>query len=295
MYEAAGVPSKMCDVLIRTLLSEGRIRYEYVQPSGKTKVIERPGPTGLIQTTTADKLHPENETRMLSLKIRASNEQTKAMLLAVATEQRARSSQLADWHALHQWLALGPTKVHIPYSKSIAENVNAIDVRLSRSFSMVLNLVKAHALLHRKTRGRTKDGLIDAEMRDYETVWRLVKDVVAENIEAGIAPSVRETVQAVCTLHKSGKRVSVTSLSEHLDLNKSTVSRRVAEAISLGFLKNLESRDGRVAKIVPGEPLPNDIEILPSPETVAAAFARAVKRRRKQGVIAKRDTRRFKH
>ena len=32
-------------------------------------MIEREGPTGLIVTTTALRLHPENETRMLSLTV----------------------------------------------------------------------------------------------------------------------------------------------------------------------------------------------------------------------------------
>jgi len=293
--EAAGIPSAKCDLLVRTLLSEHFIKYEVVLPDRTTEVRKRPGPTGLIQTTTAEKLHPENETRMLSLKIRTSHEHTKAVLLAVATEQPPTIPQLEHWHALHQWLALGPTNVRIPFSKCIAENVNAIDVRLSRSFSIVLNLVKAHALLHRKTRRRTNDGLIVAELQDYEAVWKLVKDIVAENIEAGVAPSVRETVQAVCTLHKGGKHVSLTSLSEHLDLHKSTVSRRVAEAISLGYVNNLESRDGRTAKLVPGEPLPEDIEILPSPKTAAVAYARTAKAHPKQHAISKRKKFGLKH
>jgi hypothetical protein len=56
--------------LMRSLLSEGRVRYETVEKTSegmKPRLIEREGPTGLIVTTTAVKLHPENETRMLSL------------------------------------------------------------------------------------------------------------------------------------------------------------------------------------------------------------------------------------
>jgi hypothetical protein len=52
--------------LVRSLLSEGRVRYETVEktPEGlQARLIEREGPTGLIMTTTADSLHPENETR----------------------------------------------------------------------------------------------------------------------------------------------------------------------------------------------------------------------------------------
>ena len=70
IFEAAGMNSDLMSYLIRTLLSEGRVVYEVVE---KTKAglrprrIEKEGPTGLITTTTAPKLHPENETRLLSL------------------------------------------------------------------------------------------------------------------------------------------------------------------------------------------------------------------------------------
>ena len=70
IYEAAGMDSEIGSYLIRSLLSEGRLRYETVEKTKEglvSKVIEREGPTGLITTTTALHLHPENETRMISL------------------------------------------------------------------------------------------------------------------------------------------------------------------------------------------------------------------------------------
>jgi hypothetical protein len=70
IYEAAGMSGEFATYLMRSLLSEGRVRYETVEKTSegmKPRLIEREGPTGLIVTTTAVKLHPENETRMLSL------------------------------------------------------------------------------------------------------------------------------------------------------------------------------------------------------------------------------------
>jgi hypothetical protein len=87
IYEASGLSSDFGTYLMRTLLSEGHIRYETVE---KTKdglvprLIERDGPTGLILTTTWTNLHPENETRMLSLTIRDDPTQTKAIMHALA-------------------------------------------------------------------------------------------------------------------------------------------------------------------------------------------------------------------
>ena len=72
IYEAAGMASEFATYLIRSLLSEGRVRYETVEKTTEglgPRLIEREGPTGLIVTTTSLRLHPENETRMLSLTI----------------------------------------------------------------------------------------------------------------------------------------------------------------------------------------------------------------------------------
>jgi hypothetical protein len=81
IYEAAGLSGEFATYLMRSLLSEGRVRYETVEKTSegmKPRLIERDGPTGLIVTTTAVKLHPENETRLLSLTVTDTQEQTRA-------------------------------------------------------------------------------------------------------------------------------------------------------------------------------------------------------------------------
>jgi len=80
IYEVAGMASEFATYLIRSLLSEGRLRYETAG-----KLIEREGPTGIITTTTSLRLHPENETRMLSVTVSDSQEQTRAVFRALAT------------------------------------------------------------------------------------------------------------------------------------------------------------------------------------------------------------------
>jgi hypothetical protein len=65
----SGLSGDFASYLVRSLLSEGRVRYETVEKTKdglKPRLIEREGPTGLLVTTTAVKLHPENETRLLS-------------------------------------------------------------------------------------------------------------------------------------------------------------------------------------------------------------------------------------
>src|SRR5439155_21339508 len=89
--EAAGMASDFATYLIRSLLSEGRLRYETVEKTKEglvPRLIEREGPTGLVVTTTSLRLHPENETRMLSLTITDTREQTAAVFKALAKESK---------------------------------------------------------------------------------------------------------------------------------------------------------------------------------------------------------------
>jgi hypothetical protein len=58
-------------------------------------------------------------------------------------------------------------------------------------------------------------------------------------------------------------------LTHALGIDRSSVSRRVRVAIEQGYLRNLEDREGKPAKLVLGDPLPDDLEILPLPEALA--------------------------
>ena len=159
VYEHAGMDSGKVAYFIRTLLSENRINYETVEKTDeglKSRVIEKAGPTGIITTTTSAALHPENETRLLSLGVVDSPEQTAAVMRVLGT--RAASGGKPDdgeqpvWVAFQRWLALGETRVLVPFAKTLSEKVPPVAVRLRRDFRMLLTLISAHALLHRGTR-----------------------------------------------------------------------------------------------------------------------------------------------
>jgi hypothetical protein len=270
IYEAAGMSSDFATYLIRSLLSEGRLRYETVE---KTKdglvprLIEREGPTGLIVTTTSLRLHPENETRMLSLTITDTPDQTAAVFRALAQDSKRAVTDLTRWHALQTWLATGPSRVGIPFAGRLAELVPPVAVRLRRDFKTVLMLVRAHAVLHQSSRRKDEEGRIIAEIEDYQVVRELIADVVAVGVEATVKPEVREVVRTVGALLEKGREeVRQSNLKLALQLDKSAISRRVADAVDAGFLKNLEDRKGRPARLVLGDTLPDNCEVLPAPE-----------------------------
>jgi hypothetical protein len=60
--------------------------------------------------------------------------------------------------------------------------------------------------------------------------------------------------------------ISLSSLAEKLQVDKATVSRRWRVARARGYLRNLETVKGRPARIVLADALPEELEILPSPE-----------------------------
>jgi hypothetical protein len=288
LYEAAGMAGEMATYLIRSLLSEGRVRYETVEHTKDglvPRLIEREGPTGLLLTTTAVRLHPENETRMLSIPVTDTPDQTRDVFLALAAEG-AEQIDPKPWHALQSWLAAADHAVTIPYAGPLSQLMPPLAVRLRRDFGAVLVLIRAHAILHQATRERDGGGRIVATLADYGAVRELVGDLIAEGVEATVPAPVRETVEVVRRIVTPAHNVAggeslvakvrdheertatVTEIAKALKIDKSAASRRVRVATERGYLKNLEDRKGRPARIALGEPVPENVELLPTVEAI---------------------------
>jgi hypothetical protein len=145
--------------------------------------------------------------------------------------------------------------------------VPTVAVRLRRDFGAVLNLIRSHALLHRATRERDDQGRIVATLEDYTVVRDLVADIISEGLEATVSEIVRETVGKVDELtRKQEEPVTMTEVGRALNLDKNATYRRVQRAIEGGYVKNLEDRKGRPARLVIGDPMPEDREVLPEPQ-----------------------------
>jgi hypothetical protein len=133
----------------------------------------------------------------------------------------------------------------------------------------------AHRLMERRASGilfstheeYRKWRSVIAEIEDYQVVRELVADLVAVGVEATVKQEVREVVDMVRRLLDEGREdVRQTDLKLLLRVDKSAISRRVADALDAGFLKNLEDRKGRPARLVFGDALPDNCEVLPTPE-----------------------------
>ncbi len=268
LYEGDGLTAGFMAYVVRSLLSEGRIAYETTvrQKNGNftTQRIEKAGPTGFITTTTGLQIHDENETRMLSLSVDESSEQTTQILTAQAESAAGIATpplDLARWHDLQASLQREREPVIIAWAPALAKAIPPVAVRLRRDFPSLLSLIAAHALLHRATRERDA-GRVVATLEDYEVIYNLSHDILVEELTATVPRAVRDTVEAV----RGGAR-RVATVAKALGINKSTASRRVREAMEWGYLESLEDRPGRPFELVVANEPPTEAEgVLPPPD-----------------------------
>ena len=202
IYEAPGLSDDFLRYGIRTLLSEGRIKYDTVK-SQKPVTIEKNGPTGLILTTILKKLGVEEENRLISVTIDESPEQTQAIISRKAAQSQKGASEsqrkidLSRWEAFQAWLGTADHEVIIPFAMAIATLTDHRAVRLRRDITTILNLIKAHAVIHQKNRERDNEGRIIATYQDYKVVHSLVSDLITGATADNVPQAVRETVAAV--------------------------------------------------------------------------------------------------
>jgi hypothetical protein len=293
LYEGAALESDFQNYILRSLLSEGRLRYETVEktPEGlQSRLIEREGPTGLILTTTNVKLNPENATRYLTIPVSDSTVQTQRVLLALARatndegDTNGDSTSLEVWRALQEWLTFARRRVVIPYATALASLVPPVAVRLRRDFTAILNLIKAHAILHQATRERDESGRIIATIADYRAVWDLVKDLISEGVDQTVSKTIRATVRKVaeiCDENGAGDArlrpisirqrefidaVTVVELARALRIDRSSASRRTKQCLIRGYLRNVETKRGQPIRLIVGDSLPGTNSLMPTPE-----------------------------
>jgi hypothetical protein len=284
--EFAGLQSETGNPWLRQLLTEGNIRYVVTgedRGEGRTShdlVIE--GPVGLIMTTTAQKLHPEDESRMLSLFLDDSPEHTAAVLRSQAMKEAGLEHAPSDtvpWQALHKWVAAGSKAVVIPFGLDLAAKADPTNGRMKRDFPKVLALVKAHALLHQATREQDANGRIMATLADYEAVHALLAVPLSEGQAETLDPHVNDIIAAVSVLssgaaHEDG--VPQHAIVDFFDgddpqkrIAKSTVSRRVKKALEQGYLKAGHYKPGVGHQLKIDKPRIKVRAALPDPASLA--------------------------
>jgi hypothetical protein len=289
-------------MLLRTLVSEGRIVHQTtVEDPGshtgrRVERIVREGPITLVITTTGE-LHAENETRMLSYYISESQEQTRGVIDSLAAQAAGIAgapANLAVWHDLQRWIALGPNDVVIPFALQIAAKIPPRMVRFRRDVGALFSFIKASAILHQAQRRIEDRGRVIATLADYAAAYLIFSKVLAQTSGQGVPDNVRTVVDLmaarttpIAKKAAGGKfsRTGATGTSAEVELSseqigtitgigKSAAHRAVRAAIDLGFLVNNETRRGKPYRLVVRQRIDEaDAALLPHPDTLASEGA----------------------
>jgi hypothetical protein len=243
-------------------MSDGEMTYEVVEKGDDgnhhVRKIVKPGPTGLITTSTRP-LGDQANTRTLTVSISDSPEQTRLVMHAQAdraNEDLVRPD-FEEWVAAQRWLELaGDRRVAIPFAHKLADMIPPTAVRMRRDFSQLLTVIQTIAALHQLQRDRDHQGRIIATLDDYAAARWLLEEVFTATVNE-VTPPIRETVEAVARLSKDGSTVTEQQLVQELGLAKSTIHYRVRRAVKSGFLVNQTSQRGAPAQLVIGAPIPD--------------------------------------
>ena len=304
LFEAAQMQADQTDkdstfaMLVRTLISEGHIVHQTTvedpnSPTGRrVERIVREGPIALITTTTGE-LYSENETRMLSWHIHEDREQTAAVMAGLADRALGAviaPADLAVWHDLQRWIALGPNDAVIPFAPQIASAIPPLMVRFRRDVGSLFNFIKASALLHQAQRQKDEQGRVIATVADYALAYPIFSRVMAESAGKAVTDNVRAVVKLIAAHagaapakstggmrfqrveHASEITITRDQIGTETGIGKWAAYRAVLAAIDAGFLTNNETRKGKPFRLVLKRGIDDAVaSLLPDPATITPA------------------------
>ena len=225
---------------IRTLISEGHLKYQYTGFIDKKKVTivqELKGPTSLLTTTIHGKLEEQLEDRMITIHPNTTAEQTRDIISRTA-EMASGNGDPVDNNTLEAWKlfyeSLEPVSVVIPYAKDIAEFINrrgALPIASRRAFKRVLATIKTIALIHQKQRLKDDIGNVIADYSDYYIAYQLVGEAFRESLGEGQ----RYTDDRMRLIEKEGQ-ITPRTLSEKRSVTTASISQWLKPLIEKGVL-----------------------------------------------------------
>ncbi len=176
---------------VRTLVSEGHLKYQYTGFKDKKRVTivkKIEGPTSLITTTIKGHLEDQLDDRMITAHPNATAAQTKNIIEQTA-DTAVGNNNLVDENIIkgyqHYHDTLESAEVVIPFAGNIAEFVSrrgSLPISARRAFKRVLAAIKTMTLLYQKQRSRDDQGRFITEISDYAIVHQLIEEPFNESL-----------------------------------------------------------------------------------------------------------------
>ncbi len=248
--------------VLRAVCWDANVSAVTVQKDQQGKLVSkrmvRRGPAGLILTGVRE-TDPELASRMLNIEAQDSPEQSRAVLLATArTWGEAKDGQLdpytAGWCELARGHGRKAAQVEIPFRSFLAERLPVETVRVRRDFSLLLQLVAAHATLEQEFRTRNAAGALIAEIGDYAVVASLLDIVLTSTRKGELTLKQRAAVDAVAAC-QGDAGATLQEIAKKLGRDRSSTHRRLAKPLKLKYVVNDEERRGKAARFKIGIPL----------------------------------------
>tara|TARA_A100001011_G_scaffold278936_1_gene288785 strand:- start:1373 stop:2503 length:1131 start_codon:yes stop_codon:yes gene_type:complete len=262
IQEFSGLNNPAGNTLLRSLLSEGKIRRmvakndpndnDFVNQESKVE-----GPVCLFMTTTEESIHPEDENRMLSIKVDQSAEQKRLVLLAKAdafngvkkSKEIIQEMQLVSIEYQKNF-----KKVEIPFVKKIATGMDTSFDQVLRHFDKILSLIEAHALLNQESR-EIKDDKVVANDEDYSVVCSLLEPILFEQSKREVDFDIIRIMELIKKSEIKGSFLNLSPdeidtsngfLAKKLQMSESAVSLKCKKARKLGLIAK-DSPEGKPA------------------------------------------------
>jgi len=201
IQEVAG--SEDANYTIRVMQSDGRLEYEATEkmPDGgmKNVVYQTEGPTVVVQTTTKNHLHPENETRVFPIYLDESEAQTARIVGSILKEASGLASNEAELARIQQrWQdvirLLEPAEVAIPYADRIV--IPSSPLRIRRDARRLIDVVRVIAWLYQHQRQRDAEGRILATEGDFHEALTLVSESLRRAWQT-LTPAEEKVLEAI--------------------------------------------------------------------------------------------------
>lgn len=217
--------AEAADYSIRTVISEQEISILISVKDERTnnyKAVEKRIPAvGMVytETTTAERVHNENQTRVFDLFMDESSEMNQRVIDEMAeTAENPRDTEAIE-KELREWRCaqtlLKPHKVRIPFAKKLSKEFPTEKTRVRRDFLRFLALIETHTLLYQFQREVDKKGYLVARLEDLKGILPLAEMVLTQSLKE-ISPKQEFVLTLIRSEFKSDEWFSLAELQEKI-------------------------------------------------------------------------------
>jgi energy-coupling factor transporter ATP-binding protein EcfA2 len=266
--------AKDAQFLLRMMQSEGHIEHEATTVRGtqrKTKTVKRSGTPVVLTTTTSHNVHPDDETRFLSVYMTETKQQTLAILKAQAGGKKAVDQrELEVWRAATSLLRPQQNDFEDPpgWLNYVAEHLPLEEVRVRRDWKRFLAFLCAVALCRPRPSDRRP---LNISFSDYCVAYKIFEPVLVASVRKAslleLPAEELQVSQTIAHLYKeTGQAVTIRELAKHLNWREKRVYKYVQRAVGDRIVtQESGTRERNVKRFLPRGQV---TRFLPQPEKV---------------------------